>query len=152
MQGEPLGDEVAEDNKDACESKGNQGEGDEEEGTKASLPERPAVDWEAVGATEAFHDSCQDAGGPGEADDEGKAEGVSGPGGLRRSDEVALEQRADVRRQDAIEEDGKLKAEGSGIGQEAGNSCCDDEGWEERNHGRVGGGLGEVEPVMPHCP
>lgn len=152
MQGEPLRNEVAKDNKDAGEGKGDHRERNEEEGATTSLPEGPAVDREAVGATDAFHDSCQNAGCPSEADDKGEAEAVSGPGGSRRSVEVALEQGADVRGQDAIEEDGKLKAEGKGIGQEADNSCRDDEGWEERNYGGVGGGLGKVEPVMPHCP
>jgi len=151
MHGEPLGDEVSEDDEDTGQGKGDQRERDQEEGTTAALPEGPAIDGKVVGATEALHERCQNAGGTKEADDEGEAESVGGSGGLARGDEVALQQGADVRRQDAIEEDCKLKTDGSGIGEHAGNSRCDDERREERDHRGVGGGLGEVEAVMPHC-
>ena len=90
MPGEPLGDEVTEDDEDAGEGKGDTRQRDEEEGAEASLPECPAIDWKVVGASEALHDGGQDAGSASEADDEGEAESMGGPGGLRGGDKIAL--------------------------------------------------------------
>jgi len=63
-------------------------------------------------------------------------------GSLRRSDEVALEQGADVWRKDAIEEDGELVTERSGIRNHTDDRGGDNERREERDHRGVGGGLG----------
>ena len=115
------------------------------------MPEGPTVGGEIVGATNAFHQGGEDAGGSGEADQEGDDKGVGGAGTVRRVDEVALKQRADVGGKDAVEEVGELEAEWGGIGQEADDCGGDDERGEERHHGGVGGGLGEVETVVPTC-
>ena len=76
---------------------------------------------------------------------------VSGRGAVGRVDEVALEERADVGREDAIEEGGELEAEWGGVGQKADDGGGDDERGEERHHRGVGGGLGEIETVVPGC-
>ena len=55
---------------------------------------------------------------------------------MGRVDEVALEERADVGREDAVEECGELEAEGSGVGQEADDGGGDDERGEERRPSR----------------
>ena len=70
---------------------------------------------------------------------------------MRRCDEVALEQRTDVGGKDAVEEDGELGANGSGIGQQGDDGGGDDERRKEGDHRGVGGGLSEVETVVVAC-
>jgi hypothetical protein len=70
---------------------------------------------------------------------------------VRRIDEVALQERADIWGQDVVEEGRELEAEWGGVGKEADDSGGGDECWEEGHHGRIGGGLGEVEAVVPRC-
>lgn len=115
------------------------------------MPEGPAVEGEFVGATYAFHEGGDDARGSGEADQNGDDKGVGGSRAVRRIDEVALQERADVGRKDTVEEDGELGAERGGVGHETDECGSNDERWEERDHGRVGGGLSEVETVVPRC-
>ena len=113
------------------------------------MPEGPALGWEVVGAADAFHQRGKNAGCSGKADDEREDKGVSGTSAMRRVDEIALQQWTDVRRKDAIEERGKLKAQWSVIGKQADDGGGDDERGKQRNHRRVGSGLGKVEAVVP---
>lgn len=151
MESQPLGHDLTEDNESAGQSERNQRERDQEKSAKAALPEGPAVAWEIVGAADAFHQRGEDTGRSGEADDERDDEGVSRTGAVRRVDEVALQQRTDVGGKDAVKESGQLEAEWSVVGKETDNSGGDDEGGKEGHHRGVGGGLGEVETVMPCC-
>lgn len=151
MDSQPRGNELTEDNESAGQSERNQRERDEEKSAKAALPEGPAVAWEIVGAADAFHQRGEDAGRSGEADDERNDEGVSRTGAVRRVDEIALQQRTDVGGKDAVKEGGQLEAERSVVGKETDDSGGDDEGGKERHHRGVGGGLGEVETVVPRC-
>ncbi len=128
---------------------GDQRERNEQECAATALPEGPAVHRKIVGAANAFHQSREDAGGSDEADEEGDDEGVGRLGAVWRINEVAFEKRADVGRKDAIEEGGELEAKRGGIGQETDDCGCDDERGKERHHCGVGGGLGEIETVVP---
>src|SRR6266481_3548651 len=49
VQGQPLGDEVAEDDEDTGDGEGQQRERNEEDGAETALPEGPAVGGEIVG-------------------------------------------------------------------------------------------------------
>src|SRR5579871_2747183 len=62
--------------------------------------------------------------------------------------EVALKDRRDVRRNNAVEESAKLRADGCGVRQKRNDRCSHNERREECNHGGVGGRLGEVETVV----
>jgi len=118
---------------------------------ETALPEGPTVFGKFVGTADAFHQGGEDAGGSDETDDEGDDEGVSGPDAVRRVDEVALQERADIRGQNAIEEQRELEAEWGGVGEAADDRGGDDERGEEGHHRGVGSGLGEVETVVPCC-
>jgi hypothetical protein len=149
VHGQPFRNELTEDNDRAGQSEGDQRERDEEKSAETALQEGPAVGWEVVGAANAFHQRGKNAGCSGEADDERENKGVSRTGAVRRVDEVALQQRTDVRRKDAIKERGELKAQWSVIGKQADDGGGDDERGKQRHHGRVGSGLGKVETVVP---
>ncbi len=64
-------------------------------------------------------------------------------------DEVALQERADVGGEDAVEEQGELEAERGGDGQKPDDGGQNDECGKERDHRRVRGRLGEVEEIVP---
>jgi hypothetical protein len=95
---------VSEDKENAGEGERNQRERDKQKGAKATLQEGPAVYGKFVGAAYAFHESGEDAGGSEEADDERDDKGARGFGAVRGVDEVALQERTDIRRKDSIEE------------------------------------------------
>ena len=98
-------------------ARGDQRERNENKGAEAALPEGPAVQGEVVGAADAFHEGCDDAGCSGDADDDGDDEKAGGTGLMGRSRiEVALQDWADVGGEDAVEEGGELGADGSGVG------------------------------------
>jgi hypothetical protein len=151
MDSQPLGNDLTEDNERAGQSERKQRERDEEKSAKAALPEGPAIAWEIVSAADAFHQCGEDAGRSGEADDEGDDEGVSRTGAVRRVDEIALQQRTDVGGKDAVKKCREFEAQWSVVRKETDDSGGDDEGGKERHHRGVGGGLGEVETVMPCC-
>ena len=101
---QPFRNELSEDYKCAGKNEGDQRERDEEKGPEAALQKGPAVHGEIVGAANTFHQRREDAGRSDEADQKSDDEGVGGAGAVGRVDEVALQQRADVRRENAIEE------------------------------------------------
>lgn len=76
VEGRPLGHEMAENDENAGKCEGNQRERNEQECSATALPEGPTVHWEVVGATNAFHQSSENAGGSDEADQESDDEGV----------------------------------------------------------------------------
>jgi hypothetical protein len=61
-----------------------------------------------------------------------------------------LQERADVGRKDAIEDEGDLVAEGCVVRKKADDGRSYDERREEGDHGGVGGGLSKVEAVVLH--
>ena len=145
---EPLGDELTEDDNDAGQCEGNQRERDKKKSPKAPLEKGPAVGWEIVGPSDAFHQRGENAGSSGEADDEGDYKGVGGTSAVWRVDEVTLQQWTDVGGKNAVEESGELKAQRSVIREETDNCRGDDERGKERHHGGVGSGLSQVETVV----
>src|SRR6266550_2977055 len=115
VQREPAGKELAEHDEGGGKKKRQQRDRNKEEGAETALPEGPAVEGKFVGAADAFHQGGEDAGGSDETDDEGGDEGVRGPWAVGCVDEVAFEERADVGRKDAVEEQRELEAERGGV-------------------------------------
>ena len=71
-------------------------------------------------------------------------------GSFRRRDEVALKQGADVWGEDAIEKNGELVTERRSVRNHADHGGGDNERREERDDRGVGGGLREVETIVPY--
>src|SRR5216683_813919 len=127
VHGEPGRDDVTEDDQRAGNGKWDEGEGDEGVGAATAAPEGPAFGREMVGAAEALHKRGDDAGGSGEADEEGEDEGVCGLGIVGRGVEVAFEQGGNVRGENAIEEGAELRSDGGGIGEQGDDGRGDDQ-------------------------
>ena len=106
------------------------------------------MEWKVVSAAEAFHERGHDAGSAGDADDDRTEQRAGGLRVVVASGEVGVEQRADVGRQDAVEESGHLEAEGDGIRQETDEGGSNDERGKERNHGGICRGLANGEYVV----
>ncbi len=150
IHGKPVGNELSEDDEHRCDGERCERERNEKERAAATLDECPAIDGKLVGTTNTLHESCDDAGGSDEADHERGDKRVGGASAVGFY-EVALEERADVWRKNAIEEERELKAEGSVVGKETDDGSCSNERRKEGHHRRVGGRLGQVQAVVPAC-
>lgn len=148
IAGKPHCDDMPEDDDRARDSKRDQGERNEGEGTTATAQKGPAGGGQSLCAPDAFHESGDDAGCLKEADEDGEDERVIGTGAVWRGIEVALEQRCDIGRKDRCEELGELRANGSGVRKKGDDCGSDDEDGKERNDGRVSGCLSEIKEVM----
>jgi len=87
IESQPEGDVVAKDDQNGGERERDERERDEEEGATATLPEGPAIGGEIIGAANAFHESDEDAGRSGNADEKarGRVRGWTWRGERRRS-------------------------------------------------------------------
>ncbi len=139
---------MTEDDKHAGDGQRDERERDEDEGSGATSQKGPAALGKTIGAADAFHKGCDHAGGSGDRDQQSRDKGVGGVGVVGRGIEVALKKRQDVGWENAIEEGAELRADGKGVRQKRNHRRSDNHRRKERDHGGVGGRLGEVETVV----